>query len=268
MHSATLSDGTQVHCLLRAEALVLDHHVHGYLEHGVDIRDGDIVFDVGANIGLFGIRAVQRHRGVRVFAFEPVPAIHAVLKQNADTHGDGRLVALPYGLSSGPGHVDIDYFPNSPALSTAHAELWDRDPAALREAVLGNVKNAPPEVWYARFVPGFLAGAIAKHLRRGAQRIRCELRSVSQVMREQGLDRIDLLKVDCEGAELDVLSGIEDTDWARIDRVVTEVHDVDGRLHEVRALLQRHGFDRITVAREPGFEATPLSNVYAARTHT
>ncbi|MDP2311689.1 MAG: FkbM family methyltransferase [Pseudomonadota bacterium] len=265
MRTATLPDGTRVHCLVKAEALVLDHHVHGYLGHGVALHEGDIVFDVGANIGLFGIRAVQRHAGLRVFAFEPVPAIYAVLQANAVSLGDGRLVALPCGLSREPGHIDIDYFPNSPALSTADVAFWDNNPDALREAVVGNVRNAPPELWYARLVPKFLAGAIAWNMRRGAQRVRCELRTVSQVMRDQGLDRIDLLKVDCEGAELDVLLGVDDAHWPHIGAVVAEVADVDGRLAAVRALLVRHGLDRIVIEREAGFEATPMVNVFATR---
>jgi FkbM family methyltransferase len=265
MRTATLPDGTRVRCLVAAEALVLDHHVHGYLAHGVSLNPGDIVFDVGANIGLFGVRAVQKHAGLRVFAFEPVPAIHAVLAANAALFGDGRLVAVPKGLSTAPGHIDIDYFPNSPALSTAHVGFWDDNPDALAEAVRGNVRNAPPELWYARLVPSFLAGAIAWNMRRGAKRVRCELSTVSDVMREHGLDRIDLLKVDCEGAELDVLLGVDDADWPTIGAVVAEVADVDGRLATVQALLTKHGFDRIVMEREAGFEATPLANVFATR---
>lgn len=265
MRTATLADGTQVRCLVKSEALVLDHHVHGYLGHGVALHAGDVVFDVGANIGLFGVRAVQKHAGLRVFAFEPVPAIFAVLQANAATFGEGRLVALPCGLSRAPGHIEIDYFPNSPALSTADAAFWDKNPGALREAVRGSVRNAPPELWYARLVPKFLAGAIAWQMRRGAERVRCELRTVSQVLRDHALDRIDLLKVDCEGAELDVLLGVDEADWPRIGAVVAEVADVDGRLDTVKALLVRHGLDRITVEAEAGFEGTPMVNVFAVR---
>ena len=50
-----LSDGTQVHCLRKPEAKMLDHHVEGYLQHGIEIHDNDIVFDIGANIGVFGV---------------------------------------------------------------------------------------------------------------------------------------------------------------------------------------------------------------------
>jgi len=263
--NATLADGTEVFCLNRSEALVLDQHIHGYLEHGIEIHDGDIVLDVGANIGLFGIRAVQRFPAVRVFAFEPVPDIYSVLKQNAGRFGAGRLVTLPLGVAAEPGRTRFTFFPNSPALSTSHPELWDEDGASLARAVKGNVKAARKALWYARFVPGFLSGLIAKQLQRGARTVECELVTISQVIRERDLPRVDLLKVDCEGGELSVLQGIEEAHWPRIGQVVVEVHDIEGRLAQVTDLLTRHGLTRITAKKEDGFEETPLINVYASR---
>jgi hypothetical protein len=60
-------------------------------------------------------------------------------------------------------------------------------------------------------------------------------------MKEAGLERIDLLKVDCEGAELEVLLGVEEADWPRIGSIVAEVHDLDGRLAAVRNLIEGPG---------------------------
>jgi hypothetical protein len=44
------------------------------------------------------------------------------------------------------------------------------------------------------------------------------------------------------------------------------VHDVDGRLRAIRSLLDAHGFSRIVIDKEQGFEDTPVVNVYAMRT--
>ena len=265
MALATLADGTEVHCLRRSEALVLDHHVRGYLAHGIEVRDGDTVFDVGANIGLFGVRAMQMHPTARVFAFEPVPAIFAILEANAARFGAGRFIPLNMGLAAAPGRTRFTYYPNSPALSTAHPEMWDADPGTLERAVAGNVRAAREAVWYARLVPAFLSGFIARHLRTGAIEVDAALSTVSAVMRAQGVERIDLLKVDCEGGELAVLQGVDEADWPRIGQVVTEVHDADGRLDTVRALLVRAGISDISVEKEAGFEETRLVNVFARR---
>lgn len=43
--------------------------------------------------------------------------------------------------------------------------------------------------------------------------------TVSDLIRRHGLERVDLLKIDVEGAELDVLHGIEQEHWPRIQQV-------------------------------------------------
>lgn len=265
MRRTTLHDGQPLWCLKATEARVLDHHVQGYLDHGVRVEEGDVVLDVGANIGIFGVRAVQRHPGVRVFAFEPIPEIHDVLAANARDYGDGRLVPLQCGVSDKPGTATFTYFPRSPALSTASPEAWEEDPEEFEAAVTGTTREPPPDLWYLRLVPGFLSPLLARFLKGGAQEITCELRTLSDVIDEHGLDRVDLLKVDCEGAELPALRGLRDEHWARVSRVVVEVHDRDGALQEVLGILDRQGFVDVVTEKEDGFEDTRLVNVYASR---
>ncbi|HAN31765.1 MAG TPA: methyltransferase [Myxococcales bacterium] len=257
-----LEDGLKVACLRRSEARVLDHHVRGYLDHGIQIRRGDVVFDIGANIGLFAVRAVSVPE-VRVFAFEPIPTIFKVLQTNAQMHGGGRLKPMPFGISKESGQLTFTYFPNSPALSSAHMEDWDK--GNFEEAVRGQIEVSGDVMWYARLVPSFLSSLIARYLKRGSQQVNCELQTVSEVMRQESLSHIDLLKIDCEGAELDVLLGIDDDHWPHIGRVVAEVHDLDGRLDDIIEILGRHGFSNIHQEKEEGFEQTPLVNIYASR---
>ncbi|MFC7556536.1 hypothetical protein ACFQU7_36385, partial [Pseudoroseomonas wenyumeiae] len=42
-----------------------------YLRHGLTLRPGDVVFDVGANIGLFSLFAAEETDRARIHAFEP-----------------------------------------------------------------------------------------------------------------------------------------------------------------------------------------------------
>lgn len=56
--------------------------------------------------------------------------------------------------------------------------------------------------------------------------IRCPLKTVSDLMKEYGLeDGVDLLKIDCERAEMDVLRGIQQQHWQYIRSVVMECHE-------------------------------------------
>ena len=262
MNTATLGDGTKVFCIHRREALVLDDHCEGYLAHGINVKPGDIVFDVGANIGLFGLRMNQRTNGdLRLFAFEPIPDIHAVATANLEPWSGTKV--LRAGVSAQPGEAQFTYYPNTPSLSTAHPDMWQDGDAELTEAVVGNARNAP--MWYGKLLPRFLAGFIAKRLRKGAIEIHCVLKTVSEVIAEHELPRIDLLKVDCEGAELDVLRGVAKEDWPKVQQAVLEVHDVHDQLSEVKRILIENGLTELVVEKEDAFLNTSLINVFARR---
>lgn len=265
MPTTTLADGTRVHCVRRAEARVLDHHVFGYLDHGIEVNDGDVVFDVGANIGLLGVRACQKHPDVQVYAFEPVPTIFDACRRNAADHGPGRFRVFNVGLSNANGEARFTWYPNAPALSTARPEDWEADPNAWKEAVRGQLRAMPDDMWWARLVPGFMLPVVAWGLRLGAVDVVCPLRTLSAVIDDETIDRIDLLKIDCEGFELDVLQGIRDDHWPRIRQVVVEVHDQDGRADTVARLLERHGLSHIVREKEDAFVDTALVNLYASR---
>jgi FkbM family methyltransferase len=200
-----------------------------------------------------------------VYAFEPIPPIFEVLAANARLHGEGRFHPINCGVGSEPGRLQFTYYPNSPALSTSNPEQWDKDPEALVRAVKGTTQNAPPQLWWMAWLPKFVHRIVAKRMRQNAIQVDCPLRTISEVLREYQLPRIDLLKIDCEGAEWQVLMGIAAEDWPKIQQVVVEVHDHDGRADQVRALLKSHGFSRITAEKEKALEGTELVNMFAIR---
>ncbi len=262
MKSIRLEDGTDVFCLAGPETRALDTHIEGYFRH-VTVGADDVVFDVGANIGLFGVRLAQRTEGhARVFAFEPVTPIREVLEANLNRHGGGNQRAMACGLSRERGELDIVYYPHSPALSTTRPEVWDACGERLTDTVLG---GACERSRLGGLLPRFIARRIARYLVSDAEPIHCRLSTVSDVCRELDVSRIDLLKIDVEGAELDVLLGVEPSTWPNVRQVIAEVHDLDGRVQTVCELLGQRGFDKVVVESEPGFERTVLRNVYATR---
>jgi len=260
-----LSDGTPIFCIQKPEARMLDHHVEGYLKHGISINDKNIIFDVGANIGVFGIRAIKKASDVHVFCFEPIPEIARVLRQNAELHGPQQITVLEKGVSSKAGKATFTYFPNTPALSTLHPEQWDNNPGAFKEAVKSTMKNPPSSMRWMRWIPTFFAGVIAWYLVRGRKTVHCELTTISDVIGAHQLSHIDLLKIDCEGAEWDVLMGIAEQDWDKIKSIVVEIHDVDQRLKKVEALLREKKFVHFTEEQEEGLENSHMYNLFALK---
>ncbi len=89
--------------------------------------------------------------------------------------------------------------------------------------------------------------------------------TLSEFLETHRLARVDLLKIDCEGFELDVLEGLRAEHWPRVRQVVVEVNDQDGRADRIEALLRDHGFTEIARRHEDAFADTPHVNLYAQR---
>ena len=72
------------------------------------LRPGALVVDAGANFGHYAMTAasVVGPEGL-VYAFEPHPSTFALLEQNCALQGKGNLVAVPAGLAAENGAMDI-----------------------------------------------------------------------------------------------------------------------------------------------------------------
>jgi FkbM family methyltransferase len=219
-----------------------------YLRHGIEVREGAVVLDVGANVGVATLLFALHCGAGAVHCFEPVAPIAALLRENV--RGLPACKVHEYGLSRAPGRATITYYPQSAAMSGLYADpCRDR---AMAERVLINFGATLEQA----------KGRIAD--RYEAQTLSCELRTLSEVLREEGLERIDLLKIDVEGAELDVLDGIEPPDWPKIAQIVLEVHDEGARGETTRRRLEQHGFE-VEDEQDPAMRGTPIRLLYATR---
>ncbi len=219
-----------------------------YLRHGIQLRDGACVFDVGANMGMFTLFVHDNCADARVYAFEPLPPTYAVLQANAELYAP-QTKTLNVGLSNRSGRVKFTYYPKATAMSGAHADATVEE--ATTRAFLENQGEGLQQ-----YAEELLEGMFA------SEQYECELRTLSQVIREEGIERIDLLKVDVEKSEWEVLEGIEEGDWEKIKQIVIEVHDVDGRVARIGEQLRRRGY-RLEVVQEALLAQTGIYNLYA-----
>jgi FkbM family methyltransferase len=182
-----------------------------------------VVIDVGAHIGLFLLFVKRRCPTARVIAFEPSPESAALLRKNIELHQlhDVDVRELALGSAPEPG-VPFTYYPVAPGNSTRYPEEKE-----LTKSVL--TRTLP-----AKFVERAYRG----------QEIVVGVEPLSAFLVPERLGerrRVDLLKIDVEGAELEVLQGLGPDDWPVIEQVLIEVQDVHDRLSSVVDLLATHG---------------------------
>jgi FkbM family methyltransferase len=96
------------------------------------LKPGMVFLDVGAHIGEYSLLAAQRvGAGGQVHAFEPNPAVHAILVENVRLNGLSQVVVRPWAVSDAEGEVALELAPE-PALSAlAHPFPPGRRPLPL-----------------------------------------------------------------------------------------------------------------------------------------
>ena len=224
-----------------------------YLGDGIELPDGACVFDVGANIGLFTLHTALNVPGARIHAFEPMPQVFDVLRHNIDLYG---INAVPHAYALGATadeHAQFTFYPHVSLISGRYADA-DADASMLRDFVRDELGADSP------ITDAALSSLVTDRLT--SQQVTVPITTLSRVIEEQGVDRISLLKIDVEKSEADVLAGIADHHWPIIDRIVLEVHDLDGRLEAVQTLLAARGYT-VTADRDEHSGMSDLYNVHA-----
>lgn len=237
-----------------------------YRRHGIAIGDGDCILDVGANTGLFILYLNQIGTKVRVFAFEPVPAIFRVLQRNCQVYNKLAIQLFNVGLSCKSGPATFTYYPRLSNASTLYPDESARAVQRGRDYVLERLRKLPwPLSFLVAFCPASLKNVVAEQVRKyylKKQAVPCELWTLAEFLGQYDVSRVDLLKVDAEQSERDILAGLAEGDWPKIRQVVVEVHQGDEATQAVLDLLSQRGF-RTAVDSNPTFPS--LSLVYGIR---
>ena len=234
-----------------------------YLKHGIVLGDEACVFDVGANIGLFALYIGERCPKGQLYCFEPLPPIFETLQGNAALC-DAKIKIFPIGLANEESEAELTYYRGNTIMSGLKTHTDTEEDVEVVKRFLRNQEQGSEE--------GDVLLSQADELlqeRMHGEVYSCRLRRLSDVMREEKVVHVDLLKVDVERAEWDVLQGIDAEDWQKIDQVVLEVHDrVSGyqgsRVKQIAEFLHERGYE-VTAEEDEELSGVGLYNVYATR---
>lgn len=228
-----------------------------YLKHGITINDGDTIIDIGANIGLFTLFVNQHCKEPVVYSFEPSPAVYDILKANCKVYGS-KVKTFNYGVSDKAKSKIFTFYEKSSVFSSFNPNETE-DKKTIQAVVRNLLKDASvsDSDSLEEYVEELTNGRLE------SKSYECQLLSVSDIIKENSIDKIDLLKIDAEKSELDIIRGIEDKDWQRIKQVVIEIHDKSRKmLEEIESILKSKGFS-VAVEEEKMLQESGLFNIFA-----
>ncbi|MEL6704589.1 MAG: FkbM family methyltransferase [Bacteroidota bacterium] len=260
MTEVRLPNGLDIVCQSPTEALFFYEDLFEkqvYFRNGITLPEDACVFDVGSNIGMFMLSVHFLCVRPRLFCFEPAPPLYRILDENRRRHGvDATL--HNFGISDEETTASFTFYPQSSGMSSFHGDL-DEERQVLR-SLMENQRD--------HGMPGM--EAVMKHAddlleaRLQSTALTCQLRRLSDVIAEHGISTIDLLKIDVQKCEMEVLHGLSEEDWPKIKQIVVEVHDTEGRVEAMNALLHEHGY-RVLAEQDTLYEGTGIYNLYAHR---
>lgn len=197
-----------------------------YLKHNIVVEHGDVIVDVGANIGMFSLLFGRYLEGIKIYAIEPVPELFDILKSNLWLYGiDAKC--FNYGISNIKEVSDFSYYPYASVLSGKNTSRNE-----VRQLIANTASNEIDNEEIEKLVQ---ATSYEK-------KIKCEFLPLSEFIESQRISRINLLKIDVERSEFLVLEGIRLDQWKIIDQIVIEVHKFDNNCERIIELLEQHNF--------------------------
>jgi FkbM family methyltransferase len=211
------------------------------------------VFDIGGNLGLYTLYLNERYDNLEVHVFEPSRSLFASLTHNIrrNTKPSNLVVLNQLGLSSKAENMALNYFPNASGLSTFRPDLDSKRDLIINSRSKKSLLPGLHSVWL-----GLLCKRYFVPAQEAAQLIR-----LSDYIESRAITRIDIVKIDVEGYELEVLEGIESRHFSRIDAFMIEVENFRaGQLAAIVALLKKHDYHIATVG-----DDEPWSFVTATR---
>ncbi len=256
-----LPNGLSIYHLNRHETDFLYKEIfveRAYLKHGITLKAGACVFDVGANIGMFTLFIKQECADARVHTFEPTPELNRIIKLNVDRFGQSVKV-YQNGISDHEGEATFTYYPDYSIMSGFHADA-SGDASVLSSGIRNQLAtgNAGP----ASVPDKFIASIVQKKLGKKNE-IKCQLKTISSIICEAKIEQVDLLKIDAEKSEMAILKGIQENDWPKIKQIVLEVHTL-AEMEVAIPLLKQKGFE-IKVEQEGQFANSGIYNCFAIR---
>jgi len=199
-----------------------DFYVHesngcDYERLGCVIEQGDVVVDIGGNIGIFARRALQRGAS-KIFAFEPSSKIFSCLLDNTPR---SQVECHRIAVAGFEGTTELKFDFSTGIGGSSIVQEINHDQAGSENVICMTLNRL------------FEIGVLP--------------------------EQIDFMKIDCEGAEKQIIDNLSDDNLNKIKKLAMEFHTFllgDEARNQIVERFANSGFSHFTLFHGSGAEAT------------
>jgi len=186
-----------------------------YSPPGFEIRDTDTVIDIGAHIGFFSVMAASQARKGAVYSFEPDGRNFGMLQENIEINEIKNVVPINSAVAESNGERELFTSPDNLGAHSFYITSYEGTHYEGKELV--------------------------------------KTTSLESVFKQYDIHQVDYLKLDCEGAEYEILCSSPPSLLHKISKMGIEYHFGGEKLDHFRQLLRDNGLIVKTVPVYPDF---------------
>jgi FkbM family methyltransferase len=131
------------------------------------VKNNDIIFDIGANIGWYSIHLSKKLIGTKIYSFEPIPETFSKLKKNVELNSINNINLVNLPLSNEIQNLLFYYSPSATGASSSVNISEEKD----------------------------------------IKKLECTTDTIDNFVSNNKIEKIDFIKCDVEGSELFVFQG-------------------------------------------------------------
>jgi FkbM family methyltransferase len=162
-----------------------------YLLDKLNLSENPVIVDIGAHIGCFTIIAKKTFPNAKIIAFEPETKNFQLLKKNIKFNKLKNVKIYRLAITKNKGKRKLHLNPKNTAAHTLKLELEK------------NYDIKKPKEKY--------------------ETVKCT--TLEKIFKKHKIKKIDLLKLDCEGAEFEILYTLPEKYFQKIQNITLEYHD-------------------------------------------
>ena len=187
-----------------------------------------VVIDVGANAGFFNVLLFSKLKTARVFAYEPLASNIELFRKTIERNNAMKNINLKQAAVTGSDKDSIELFTEDTEDNTVVSSIF------------------------------------AGFNKLNQKKISVPARSLTSIIQENNFEKVDLLKLDCEGSEYDIIYNTDAVVLKKVNAMVIEVHQIDedqNNLNSLNQYLKSLGYNtRSMPVQEGSFYMEALKN--------